>query len=68
MGDTSSMCHVFAFALVLTFARCRVRVQFGHEAVESSLTFLFGFGLAIFVPLDLEFGRNMLVIVFLGRF
>jgi len=68
VGDASSMCHVSAFALVLTFARCRVRVQFGHEAVEGSLTFLFGFGLAILVPLDLQFGRNMLVLVFLGRF
>jgi hypothetical protein len=32
------------------------------------LTFLFGFGLAVFVPLDLKFGGNMLVLVLLGRF
>jgi hypothetical protein len=45
-----------------------VRVQFGHEAVEGSLTFLLGFGFAVFVPLDLEFSGNMLVLVLLGRF
>jgi hypothetical protein len=62
------MCHISAFALVLAFTRCGVRVQLGHEAVEGSLTFLFGFGFAVFVPLDLKFGGNMLVLVLLGRF
>jgi hypothetical protein len=45
-----------------------VRVQFGHEAVKGSLTLLLGFGFAILVPLDLEFGRDVFVLVFLGRF
>jgi hypothetical protein len=68
VGDTSSMCHILSFALVFAFTRCGVRVEFGHEPVEGSLTFLLGFGLAVFIPLNLEFSGDMLVLVFLGWF